>query len=138
MEMPEWRNEYAVGIPEIDAQHKHLFGIAYRLADSVRTAAGQTDLKAVIDELTSYANEHFAFEEMIMEKADYEHLMYHRKMHEFMRTRLDLLNAQLMKGFLSEAELVEFMETWLTEHIIMEDMRYIPAVTAKELEGGYP
>lgn len=46
-----------------------------------------------------------------------------------MRTRLDLLTAQLKQGLLSRAELVEFMETWLTEHIIMEDMRYILAVS---------
>lgn len=73
-----------------------------------------------------------------MELAGYDHLAYHRAMHEFMRTRLNLLQAQLAKSFLSRDELMEFMETWLTEHIIMEDMRYIPAVAARYAEGGYP
>jgi hemerythrin len=136
MEIPEWRDEYSVGISEIDAQHKHLFGLAAALADSMRKAAGQTDLNAVLDELVCYADEHFAFEEIIMEKIDYEHLMYHQKMHEFMRTRIALLKAQLNEGLLTEDELAEFMETWLTEHIIMEDMRYIAAVAAKEFDRG--
>ncbi len=136
MEMPEWRDEYSVGIPEIDAQHKHLFSLAAAVADSVRSKSGQTDLKAVVDELVCYANEHFAFEEIILEKIGYADLMYHQKMHEFMRTRIGLLTAQLNEGLLTEDELVEFMETWLTEHIIMEDMRYIAAVAANEFDGG--
>ncbi|WP_169314411.1 bacteriohemerythrin [Turneriella parva] len=136
--MPEWRSEYSVGVPEIDAQHQHLFALAATLAESVRSSSGQANLKAVLDELVCYANEHFAFEEVIMEKINYEHLMYHQKMHEFMRTRINLLSAQLDKGLLTENELAEFMETWLTEHIIMEDMRYIAAVAKQETGKGKP
>ena len=54
-----------------------------------------------------------------------------------MRIRITLLRARLNEGLLTEAELAEFMETWLTEHIIMEDMRYIAAVTLKEIDRGY-
>lgn len=137
MKMPEWRPEYSVGVPEIDAQHQHLFALGATLAESVRSTTGQTNLKAILAELVCYANEHFAFEEIIMEKINYEHLMYHQKMHDFMRTRINLLSAQLDQGLLTENELAEFMETWLTEHIIMEDMRYITAIAADEIDRGY-
>ncbi len=138
MEMPEWRSEYTVGVPEIDRQHQYLFGLGARLGRTADANGSNEDLSAIIKELAAYANEHFAFEEKVMEKAGYENLAYHRAMHEFMRTRLSLLEAQLTRGLLSRDELMEFMETWLTEHIIMEDMRYIPCVAAQYTQGGYP
>lgn len=54
-----------------------------------------------IAELHKYVDTHFAYEEGIMEKAHYEHIEEHRKMHELMRTRLGLLTAQLKEGVLS-------------------------------------
>lgn len=138
MEMPEWRSEYVVGVPEIDRQHQYLFGLGARLGRAAETPESSANLAEIVKELVSYANEHFAYEEKIMEQAGYDNLAYHRAMHEFMRTRLTLLQARLVKGLLSRSELSEFMETWLTEHIIMEDMRYIPAIAAQYAQGGYP
>jgi hemerythrin len=138
MEIPEWRSEYTVGVPEIDRQHRYLFALGARLARSAESVDDAQELAYIVRELSQYANEHFVFEEQVMEKAGYEHLAYHKAMHEFMRTRLVLLKAQLDKGLLGRDELTEFMETWLTEHIIMEDMRYIPAVAAQYAQGGYP
>lgn len=138
MEIPEWRSEYTVGVPAIDQQHQYLFSLGARLGRAAEENQSNNDLSNIVKELVTYANEHFAFEEKVMEQAGYENLAYHRAMHEFMRTRLGLLQAQLAKGFLSRDELTEFMETWLTEHIIMEDMRYIPSVAAQYAQGGYP
>lgn len=138
MEMPEWRSEYTVGVPAIDRQHQYLFSLGARLARAADIHSNNADLAAIVKELVTYANEHFTYEEKVMEQAGYDNLAYHRAMHEFMRTRLALLQAQLAKGLLSRDELTEFMETWLTEHIIMEDMRYIPSVAAHYSQGGYP
>ncbi|GAB4422012.1 MAG: hypothetical protein OHK0011_00340 [Turneriella sp.] len=138
MEIPEWRPEYTVGVPEIDRQHKYLFDLGEQLARAAEAGKNTAYLGGILKALALYANEHFAYEEKVMERAGYEHLEYHRSMHEFMRTRLTLLQAQLARGLLSYDELLEFMETWLTEHIIMEDMRYIPAVAAEYMAGGYP
>lgn len=138
MKMPEWCPEYTVGVPEIDRQHQYLFNLGARLGRAAEEQHNNGDLSAILKELVAYANKHFAFEEKIMQLANYENLSYHSAMHEFMRTRLTLLQAQLAKGLLSPSELSEFMETWLTEHIIMEDMRYIPAVAAQYTQGGYP
>ncbi len=129
MERLEWTVQYSVGVPKIDQQHAHLFDLANRLAKHVSKSEDAEITAHTIKEVHKYVEEHFAFEESIMQRAGYEHLELHRKMHDLMRTRLDLLTAQLKQGLLSRAELVEFMETWLTEHIIMEDMRYILAVS---------
>lgn len=125
----EWNVQYSVGVPKIDQQHAYLFELAHRLAKHAGDEHAKAVVAETIAELHKYVDTHFAYEESIMEKAHYDHLEEHRKMHELMRTRLGLLTAQLKEGVLQRHDLIEFMESWLTEHIIMEDMRYIPAVS---------
>lgn len=132
MERLEWNVQYSVGIADIDRQHAYLFELGNRLAKHVGDA-DDTILRDTIKELHLYVERHFALEESIMEKAGYEHLAEHRKMHDLMCIRLDLMTAQLKQGMLTRQDLTEFLQTWLTEHIIMEDMRYIPAVSKLNL-----
>lgn len=61
MEMPEWRAEYTVGVPEIDRQHKYLFGLGARLGRVAQTERNQDELAGILSELVAYANEHFAY-----------------------------------------------------------------------------
>jgi hemerythrin-like metal-binding protein len=90
METLEWNADYATGIAEIDRQHRYLFALGARLARSAESVDDVQEIAYTICELSQYANEHFVFEEQVMEKAGYEHLAYHKAMHEFMRTRLAL------------------------------------------------
>lgn len=128
----EWNVQYSVGIPKIDQQHAYLFELAHRLAKHADEEQAKTVVAETIAELHKYVESHFAYEEGVMKKAGYDHLEEHIKMHELMRTRLDLLTTQLKEGMLKRHDLIEFMESWLTEHIIMEDMRYIPVVAAMQ------
>lgn len=121
----EWQVQYSVGDPKLDQQHAHLFELANTLAKHI---AEPEVVAETIKRLHRYVEAHFAYEEMQMENAKYEHLKEHRNMHTLMRTRLDLLTAQLKAGQFNRHELLAFMESWLTEHILTEDMRYIHSV----------
>jgi hemerythrin-like metal-binding protein len=90
MDKLECNADYATGIPEIDRQHQHLFALGARLARSEESVDDAQEIAYIVHELIQYANEHFDFEEQVMEKARYEHLAYHKAMHEFMLTRLAL------------------------------------------------
>jgi hemerythrin-like metal-binding protein len=90
MDKLDWNADYATGIPEIDRQHRYLFALGARLARSAESVDDVQEIAYIVRELIQYANEHFVFEEQVMEKAGYEHLAYHKAMHEFMRTRLAL------------------------------------------------
>lgn len=126
----QWRPEYSVGIAEIDAQHRRLFEMADDLARKAAAGTGEREMREIIAELNDYVIGHFSLEEQILKAAGYEHFDEHVSMHEMMAVRLALLEKNLKAGKLLPQELEEFMESWLTEHIIMEDMRYIPAVAA--------
>ncbi len=51
-------------------------------------------------------------------------------MHKKMREQLAEYVVQLQNKTLSAQALSKFLEVWLTEHILHEDMAYIPAVAA--------
>jgi hemerythrin len=130
VKMLTWRPEYSVGIPEIDEQHRHLFEIANNLTLSVGDGTPERVMRDTINELRQYIMDHFHLEERIMEEIGYQHFTEHVDMHAVMTVRLKLLEKNLLAGKLRPVELVEFMESWLTEHIIMDDMRYVPALRA--------
>ncbi|MBS0616680.1 MAG: hemerythrin family protein [Spirochaetes bacterium] len=128
MKRLEWNVQYSVGVPKIDQQHAYLFELANRLAKNAGVDNRWGELGDIIAELHKYVDTHFTYEEEIMAQAHYDELEKHKKMHDLMRTRLDLLTAQLKQGLLNRSELIEFLEEWLTIHILREDMKYIPAV----------
>jgi hemerythrin len=123
-----WNVQYSVGDPTIDKQHARLFDIAGRLARSVGKEEDKLMLSTTIAELKEYAERHFAFEEALLEKANYGELESHKKMHAIMRTRLDLMAGQLGQNLLTRQELEIFLEEWLTLHILREDLKYVSAL----------
>jgi len=64
-----WRDEYCTGDPIIDRQHQELFRIVNKLHDAMLEGHGSDVLGSTLDELTTYTNEHFDYEESRMRAA---------------------------------------------------------------------
>lgn len=124
----EWNTNYATGIREIDTQHAYLFALTNRF---MLHAAGNTpasELRGVLEELRAYVAEHFSFEESLMKQARYRFLVEHQEHHARLRAQLEQFVSDLLQGALSAEELIDFLKTWITMHIMREDMKYIPAI----------
>ncbi|AFM10834.1 bacteriohemerythrin [Turneriella parva] len=131
----EWTIEYSTGIPKIDSQHAYLFELANRLSRSLASGRSDEILANIIQELNEYVTTHFAYEESVMQNAHYDALVQHQAMHQKMREQLGEYVVQLQNKTLSAQALSKFLETWLTQHILHEDMAYIPAVAASAGNG---
>ena len=61
----EWNDEYLLGVPEIDKQHKKLIAIANELYDVVTgdESALKEKMPSILKELTDYTEYHFSNEE---------------------------------------------------------------------------
>ena len=119
-----WNKNFAVGIPEVDVQHRRLVdlinALAAELADGGRLPGVQTLFGALMD----YATTHFAEEEQLIEASALSKAekALHRKAHrgfiekarEISR-RSDLLQAEVAERVL------EFLTTWLISHILRLD-----------------
>lgn len=119
-----WQDNYALGLDEIDEQHRMLFDIMNRLwAAILRNAEGQ-ELGSILEDLERYTVLHFTEEETFMRSIAYPdfdaHIAYHRT---FVKKLLDEKMAA-RAGQQVSLELIHFLRDWLVNHILVEDKRY--------------
>lgn len=113
----EWKEEYALGHPEIDAQHKHLFALIGQMAD-VQTP---DQVKPTLMQLYKHTREHFELEEGLMRQAGYPGLAVHAGYHNGLLTRLNTLSEDVGKGHLDHAALDKLMVDWALRHTQFDD-----------------
>ena len=58
-----WNDNFAIGIPEVDSQHKRLVQLLNGLASSLVFDSDHIDLNTLFNELAEYAAYHFQTEE---------------------------------------------------------------------------
>lgn len=124
--MLTWSPSLAIGVPEIDDQHRTLFERAGRFAAAVHGHERNARLEELFDFLAEYALEHFASEERLMRSVDYPGLEQHQAEHGAFKQRLGSLVPQWDSEGESTAMLLAllgFLDSWLTEHVRGSDQR---------------
>lgn len=127
MQRIKWSNEFEIGINVIDAQHRRIVSYINTLAD-VEGKVDRQAIAVVIDALVDYTYSHFAFEEALMEEADYEYLSVHQQTHDAFTRRISDLHQRFKDGKDVSSELGELLQTWLIDHIQSDDQSYAPKV----------
>jgi hemerythrin-like metal-binding protein len=90
------------------------------------------DMQRVFSELISYTASHFTSEEGLMREAGYPRLTSHHLQHMEFVQRARELHAQLLAGkFTVSMDLLRFLKSWLSEHILGSDQQYAPYLNAK-------
>jgi len=125
----QWREEMCVGNLEIDNYHKYLICLINTVEAAVNCKLGKAVLLSHVNELLNYARDHFAKEEAMQSKHNYEHCLEHKKAHEALIHRLNeiILNlenqkeAKIIKN--TEDGLFKVLHDWLINHILNEDMK---------------
>ena len=119
-----WDNILSVGIEEIDEDHRRLVNLFNILNHSVTEGDAPDYLEAVLEELISCTVWHFSHEERLMLKYGYEEIAEHKMEHqELIKSAKELQQKVLQAGKLVANEDIEFLEHWLTEHILTADMK---------------
>ncbi|MFC2602374.1 MAG: bacteriohemerythrin [Treponema sp.] len=131
----EWSDSYALGIPEIDAQHKKLLAIANELYN---TATGteqsfRLDMAKVLRRLTDYTVYHFSAEEAFMRSYGYEESDGHKALHDGFIAEI---NSQIQKlGTGSREDALRFyvyIANWVLSHIAKSDKMWADFVKKQQ------
>ena len=123
--MFEWKPEYSVQIPEIDAQHKRLFGLASELHEAMAQGQGKTVLEQSLAQLVDYTKVHFAAEEQFMAKYRYPELAAHKAQHDQLTAQVIELQREFSAGnTMLTVSLMTFLKNWLEQHIARSDQQY--------------
>jgi hemerythrin len=123
--MFEWKPEYSVQIPEIDAQHKRLFALAFELHEAMAQGKGRTVLEQSLAQLVDYTKVHFAKEEQFMGKYRYPELAAHKAQHDQLTAQVIELQKEFSAGnTMLTVSLMTFLKNWLEHHIAGSDQQY--------------
>lgn len=127
----DWKDSYSVGLPDIDQQHKKLVGIINRLHDAMKTGSAQALIIRVVDDLVEYTREHFAYEERMIQAAGYPHVAEHAKKHRAMVAQVQAFRERVGGTHATlPLQLMDFLKSWLTQHILSSDMDYSRVLTS--------
>lgn len=124
--MYEMKEEYKIGVEQIDEQHKKLFELAdkaYMLLKDEFTIDKYDRIVEILNELKEYTIFHFKSEEEYMESINYKRMFTQKIEHEkFIKTleEIDLSHLDQNQDE-SLVNMLEFLNEWLTEHILKND-----------------
>ena len=124
-----WTQEYELGIPVIDEQHKRIVDYINDLHNAIESN-NKNQVLAVAEEVVNYTIDHFSYEETLLKKANYiltdPHIMVHNrfkevanKLHNNVINNQDMSAARKMRSELT---------IWLMNHIKKEDADYAAQV----------
>jgi hemerythrin len=119
-----WDEILSVGVDEIDEDHRKLVNIFNILNHSVMAEESSDYLAATLAELINCTVWHFSHEERLMLKHRYEGIEEHKAEHqELIKSAKELQQEILQADKPVVDEHIEFLERWLSEHILTADLR---------------
>lgn len=118
-----WDSTLSVGVEEIDEDHRRLVELFNILNHSVLEGDATNYIEAVLEELVSCTLWHFRHEERLMLKYDYDGFKEHKSEHQELIESAKALQQKFSRGGekISSKD-IEYLEHWLTGHILGTDM----------------
>lgn len=127
-----WSDTFSVHIGTIDTQHRKLVDMVNDLHQAMLTGHSKERLGKILSELINYTAAHFKTEEDLMKLHHYPDYAQHKSEHDRLtKTALDLQHRFEAQEAGLTLDVMDFLKTWLTKHILESDKRYGPFLTAK-------
>jgi hemerythrin len=121
----QWLDEYTVGHPQLDAQHKQIVGIINDLYRILREKGGALKLDSIGNRLKSYTAGHLTYEIKLLTYAQYPDIDAHRRLHDSIVEKTAGMLASVERREKDAAgELLRFLKQWWLDHIRNEDRKY--------------
>lgn len=136
MPLMTWTEEMSVGVQSLDNDHKRLIELLNELHEGIESGQTNQALESVIDGLVRYTRFHFAREEKFFADAGFPDSAAHKAEHDMLSRRALNLQARFENGQSQELSLqaMEFLKSWLTDHIMGSDQKYGPFLNAKGIK----
>lgn len=130
-----WKDTYAIGVKEVDEQHRALFDLFEQIEDALGSDAPEGVVADAMRALVVYVTDHFRDEERLMRSIDYPHREAHERLHrEFVQRVVGFLRRIKAGQVITVHELGRFLHAWLVEHVLGEDMRMAHTLRARTMQ----
>ena len=120
----EWRDEFRIGLPEVDEEHRSLIDAINQLHRELVVGAAITRVTGAIGDIHAAIASHFALEEKEMSALRYDGYVAHKTDHErLLDELLDILDDVVASGRYDPAILSGRLSAWFGEHFRTHDAR---------------
>ncbi len=116
-----WSDDYSVGIQSIDEEHRGLILLINRFGDALFISKSKKEVAKSFEQLLDYTVNHFRNEEELMEKYNYPEIKQHIQEHH--RLTQEVLELNKDKHYVFPDNIIEFLKSWLINHILEVDRR---------------
>lgn len=134
MERFEWSEKYCTNIDQIDRQHRDLLYEIDRFGIAILNGESRQSLEKMLIFLEEYVENHFLLEEKLMRESKYDDQFRHIKNHNTFRALfsefVDEFNKRGGDSYLA-LRLEREIRKWWIDHILDEDMKYVPYLKVK-------
>lgn len=131
----EWTQNLAVGVTEIDNQHKELFRRVNQYLDTMMAQKGKADIGKVIKFLENYVVTHFSTEERYMTLYNYPDQRLHREQHAAFIKTFNEIRANYNErgaGVDTVIKAQKRVGEWLRTHIPLTDKNFAEFLKTKK------
>ncbi len=122
-----WRDSFALGIPQIDKQHRELCDQIDKLFEAGSKGKGSDEALNVLNFLESYTVKHFADEEKLQLQIKYPHYQQHKAKHIEFINRISKMKKEATQSGVNLTLVIslnQMISNWLVEHIKSADADY--------------
>ena len=120
--MIEWRDEFSIGLPEVDQEHRALIATINRLQSEASSGASSQAIAERIGDIHSSVAAHFALEERRMVTLGYDQYIVHKLDHERLLDEiLDIQDGVQASDRYDPERLGETLSRWFGEHFRTHD-----------------
>lgn len=130
-----WTEEYAVGIEQIDEQHRWLFDCTNALYDGLSVSEpDHGQVAELLESLIDYTMNHFIAEEELMQRFGYPDFVPHKAQHDEFNARIMDMLQRHEGGEVSGVEALDLLVNWLINHIGVLDNQYVDLLKSKGID----
>jgi len=121
----DWKDEYSIGIAGIDAQHRKIVELIEDLFESIRDAREEYVIGDILADLATYAKDHFALEEKVLERFGNAAGAEHERQHEEFIAKVRELregDRVCLQGI--PIQTLDVLKEWFKNHEMYVDAKY--------------
>jgi len=133
----QWGEDLTTGSDAIDHDHRKLIELVNDLHTATQQGQGRAVVGKVLDDLISYAKDHFRQEELHMEKILYPEIDAHKRQHSEIMAKVLTLKVQYEGGKVTVAAKVSaLLREWLSIHIMHFDKAFAGFMSKNSAKSG--
>ena len=124
MTLIEWREEFCTGVKGVDSEHEELIKQISSIYDLIDNKADKERVIDSLGDIYGSISAHFALEEQMMEKHNYNHYQEHKADHERLLDDIqDITEKCESAAELDGEEFKKLLNEWFLVHFKTHDAR---------------